>query len=101
MPPPESLERFNEIVADGAERIMRQWEAETAHRRQLEQSELRLYGWSELLGKVFAFVFVVGALVAAVYMASVGAEWAAAILGMGTIASVVWAFVKTRAGRGN
>ncbi len=56
------------------------------------------------LGKIFAFafafVFVLLALSASLYAAVQGAEWFAAIFGGGTIASVVWAFVKTNSNNG-
>jgi hypothetical protein len=42
---------------------------------------------------VFALIFVLAALAVSGYAAMNGAEWFATILGGGTIASVVWAFV--------
>lgn len=93
LPPPEVLERFNDVVENGAERIVQAWEQETAHRREMERSELKRYYADMRLGKVLAFLFVLAALSVSAYAASIGAEWLGAILGAGTIGSVVWAFV--------
>ncbi len=96
LPPPAVLEDFDRVVPGGAERIFAAWEGETAHRHALEKRNLLLSAVDTILGKVFAFLFVCGALGACIYTAAIGANWVAAILGSGTIASVVWAFVKQR-----
>ena len=96
MPPPVILREFDEIVPNGAERIMSAWEKESDHRRQLESRDLKITAFDILAGKLFALIFVLVALGAAVYSAVQGAEWVGAILGGGTIASVATAFIKTR-----
>jgi len=40
LPPPQTLAEFDEIVRDGAERIMTAWEKETEHRQKLERQEM-------------------------------------------------------------
>ncbi|MEM7088397.1 MAG: DUF2335 domain-containing protein [Pseudomonadota bacterium] len=94
-PPPAILEQFNGVVENGAERIFRAWESETNHRQKEERRELTLFALDNYLGKIFAFIFVIVALGISAYAATHGAEWFATILGGGTIASVVWAFVKS------
>jgi uncharacterized membrane protein len=93
LPPPSVLADFDEIVENGAERIMAAWESETAHRRELEKSDLRFSAMDSILGKVFALIFVLSALGVSAYAASIGAEWLGVVLGGGVIGSVVWAFV--------
>lgn len=95
LPPPSVLEQFNDIVPNCAERIVANWEAESTHRRSLERRELTILGWSELAGKVFALLFVLGALALAGYAVANGQPWVAALFGGGTIAAVVWAFIRT------
>lgn len=96
LPPPAILEDFDRVVPGAAERIVDAWETESKHRRALEVSEQRSFYRDGMAGKVFAFIFVIAALGAASFCAYLGAEWAAVILGGGTIGSVVWAFVQGR-----
>lgn len=96
LPPPEVLERFNEVVENGAERIVKAWEQETEHRRDMERRELSNFYGEARLGKVLAFLFVITALCLSGFAAYFGAEWLAAILAGGTIAAVVGAFVKVQ-----
>lgn len=96
IPPPEVLARFNDVVENGAERIMTAWEEETDHRRVMERTEMRRFYNDARLGKILAFLFVALALGISGYAASVGAEWFATILAGGTIAAVVGAFVKVQ-----
>ena len=95
LPPPAILDQFNNVVENGAERIVSAWESETKHRQSLERKELSLYALDSVLGKIFAFIFVVGALFCSLWAAISGAEVFATVLGGGTIASVVWAFVSS------
>lgn len=95
LPPPETLEHFNDIVPNGAERIFQQWEGETKHRQELERGELRIFGWNALLGRIFAFLFVLLAMGVIVYAIYMNAQWLAGILGVGLIGSVVTAFIRT------
>jgi uncharacterized membrane protein len=101
LPPPAILDHFNQVAENGAERIFKQWETESDHRRKMERRD---FGWSVaegMLGKVFAFVFVIAALGLAAYALSLGANWLAAFLAAGTIGSVVAAFVSTNRPRPN
>jgi uncharacterized membrane protein len=93
--PPSVLKDFDDVVPNGAARIFAAWESETEHRHGMERRNLMLAAADAIIGKVFAFIFVITALSACIYMATVGQEWVAAVLGGGTIASVVWAFVRT------
>ncbi|PYE88359.1 hypothetical protein C7477_1071 [Phyllobacterium leguminum] len=60
----------------------------------MERRELGFVALEAILGKIFAFLFVLAALSVCAYAAAAGAEWLATILGTGVIGSVVWAFVK-------
>lgn len=96
LPPPAILEDFDNVVPNGAERIVKAWEDETRHRREIEVQEQRSFYRDMLVGKIFALIFVLAALGTAAFAAYVGAEWLGAILGAGTIGAVVWAFVRSQ-----
>lgn len=99
LPPPEALEHFNEVVPNGAERIFKQWELETAHRQELERGELRVFGWNSILGRVFAFLFVLAAMAVIAFAIYMGSQILAGVLGTGLIGSVVTAFITTHRDR--
>ena len=96
IPPPSILAEFNNVVPNGAERIVRAWELESEHRRHIERKEQRWFYIDALAGKSAALVFVLAALSAAVIAAVYGAEWVGALLGGGTITAVALAFLKSR-----
>ncbi|MGL4490367.1 MAG: DUF2335 domain-containing protein [Rhizobiaceae bacterium] len=93
LPPPSILADFDNVVENGAERIMAAWESETNHRRALEIKSLNSSVADSFFGKLAALIFVLTALGVSAYAASIGAQWLGVILGGGVIGSVVWAFV--------
>ena len=93
LPSPEDIERFNRVVENGGARIFAEWEAEARHRREYESRALDAYIKLSRLGRITAFAFAMSALGVAAYCASIGQEWAATVIGGGTIASVVAALV--------
>lgn len=95
LPPPVVLEQFNQVVENGAERIFAAWEGETEHRHKMEEYDLRALTMEGVIGKVFAFIFVISALVLCGFCVWMNATWIAAVLGSGIIGTVVWAFVQT------
>lgn len=95
LPPPQLLRQFDDVVADGAERIMRQWEGESGHRRAMERREAEIFARADLLGRLFAFAFVLLALAVTAVAITHAQPFVAAILGGTTIASIVWAFLRT------
>ena len=96
LPPPIIIEEFDRIVPGAAARILDEWEAEAAHRRAFERRAVVIEGLERIGGRILAFAFAVAALGVAVYLASIGAEWASGLIGTGTIASVVASLVYIR-----
>ncbi len=81
LPPPEQIERYNALVANGAERIFIEFEKEAAHRRKQEDRALTIEGWERLGGRIFAFIFCLCALVVTSYAVYEGAGWVGGVLG--------------------
>ncbi|MEP3525586.1 MAG: DUF2335 domain-containing protein [Hyphomicrobiales bacterium] len=96
LPHPETLAEFDRVIPNGAERIVNAWEKETAHRHKIDRKELNVYAIETILGKLAALIFVLAALGVATFATYIGQPWVAAVLGMGTISSVVWALVTIR-----
>lgn len=82
---------------------MAAWENETAHRQELEKrqmdltaKELNLVAAEAFFSKTAALIFVLAALGVSAYALHENQPWFAGIIGSGTIAAVVWAFVHNR-----
>lgn len=90
------MAEFERIVPGSAEAIIREWGTEANHRRRYEQRALSIQGFEQIGGRVLAFVFAIAALGVTAYLARIGAEWAAGIIGAGTIGSVVLTLVSGR-----
>lgn len=97
LPPPRALEEFRTLVPDAPERIFAQWEAESAHRRKYEQDALAAATLKDRRGQYAAAAFALSALGLAAFCVWMGQPVVATILGGGTIAAVVGAFLYQRA----
>lgn len=91
------IEEFRDLVPDAPERIFRQWEEESAHRRSYEQKALDAAIRRETRGQVSAALFALTALTVAAFALWKREPWVAATIGGGTIVSVVGAFLYRRA----
>lgn len=103
IPPAAELERLAAIQDDLPDRIMSMVEVEASHRRQIEHQTLeaqiadarrdRTEAFiGQIIGAMVALLGLVVALVAAIH----DAQWAASIIGGGTLASLATAFVHGR-----
>ncbi|MCD4823919.1 MAG: DUF2335 domain-containing protein [Phycisphaerae bacterium] len=114
LPPPVILDQYNNIIPDGAERIMVMAENQSLHRRQLEKQALeaeiedkRRQREAEIdderhqrtetrLGQVFGLLVVVFALIASVVIIILvpgpGGATTSSILGGGGLTGLVYAF---------
>jgi uncharacterized membrane protein len=63
LPHPEMLQRYNEIVPNGAERIMAQFEQQSAHRRALETNVLSGNSLRSWVGMIMAYTIAMTAIV--------------------------------------
>ncbi|WP_458424591.1 DUF2335 domain-containing protein [Methylorubrum extorquens] len=96
LPPPAVIEEFRDLVPDAPERIFRQWEGESEHRRAYEKTALEASIRRDLIGQLSATLFALSALAVAVFALWMGEPWVAGVIGGGTIASVVGAFLYRR-----
>lgn len=96
LPDPETLEKYNGIIENGAERLMRIVEKEQEHRHELDKrmvtAEIRFGTRGQLIAAVLATLFGAGA----IYLGNNDHDWLAAIMATTTIGSVVTVFVLGR-----
>jgi len=97
------MERYRAISPDLVDRIVKLAEQEASHRRDMEQqttqANIKISGWiakEHKRGQYFALGIGVLALVVTGLCAYFGAQWTASILGGGTLATLVTAFLKSR-----
>jgi uncharacterized membrane protein len=94
LPPPQALEDYDRVVKNGAERVFKQFEREGNHRRDMEKLHLNAQIRDLMIGKFFAFIFVMSIVGMGVYAVSQQASVVGGAVVFGALASVVWAFVK-------
>ena len=98
LPPPAVLERFNEIVPEGAERIFRMAEAEQKHRIEMEQRGLAAEISDTKRGQFLGTLIAAVALIAAAYCATIGAPW---IVSVALVSIPIMGVVKAIIDRGS
>ncbi len=93
IPPPELLDGYNEVVKDGAERIVAMAEKQSNYRMQLEDHAIREELKQSRLGQIFGFILGIVGLVLAAILAILDHETIAGIFGTTTILGLVTVFV--------
>lgn len=93
LPPPDSLQDYNSVIANGAERIFQRSEKQSDHRMELEKlaisTELRQSGRGQHYGLIIALAFFIGA----VFLAYTGHDTTGLVLGTVDILGLVSIFV--------
>ena len=93
LPPPEVLKRFDEVVPGSAERIIKMAEGQFAHRTELEKKVIDSDIARSKLGQILGFIIAIVGLICSVIISIYGNQIAGAILGVGTLASLVGVFM--------
>ena len=107
LPPPAALREYDEVIADGAERIMRMAETSLKHRQKLdrerldldrqrldaEREEARAIRSERFRGQIGGFLLGVIPLGLAAWLINRGHSWPGAILGIGGITSLVGTYM--------
>lgn len=92
IPPPEVLREFGAVDPTFPERIVRLWEEQATHRRDMEARQVKLAVGSRLLGLVLAALCVLAVLALAAYGFMLGAAVPAAAMVGSVVVGLVWAF---------
>jgi uncharacterized membrane protein len=91
--PPAALDEFNRIVPGWPERIFVQFEEQGRHRRELEQRQSRFVVRDAHIGQILAGLFAFMGLAVTAWVIYFNQPVTATILGSGTIAPIVYAFL--------
>jgi uncharacterized membrane protein len=92
------LRAINELVPNGAERLIKQLELETAHRHKLETRQQTFPLIDQLVARVVALLFAAGCLAAIVICAQSGAQVPATVLGGAIIVAGINALMSRSSG---
>ncbi len=93
LPPPEFLGGYNEILPGAADRIIKMAEAQSSHRQDLEFYALKSDSRRSDRGLYAALIVALAGFALTAYVASLGQNWLAGFVGIGTLASIVGTFV--------
>lgn len=97
LPAPADLEKFNQIIPNGAERILAMAEKEQGHRIEYEKTGLTATVRESRRGQILGAIISVVAIGGAIFTAYIGAHWAvsAALVGV-PVLGIVRAIVRPR-----
>lgn len=94
IPPPELLRQFDEIIPNGADRIFKMTEEQSAHRREIEKSVVDANNRDSLLGILFGGVIGITGVLSGAYLISLGHPVAGTIFSGGTLVSLVGVYIR-------
>ncbi len=93
LPPPSILSEYNDIIINGAERIMKMAENQSSHRIELEKHAIKEELRQSKNGQYFGFILAILGMIIALFLAYLGHEIVAGIFGTTTIVGLVTVFV--------
>lgn len=93
LPPPSILSGYNEVIENGAERLMKMAESQSAHRMELEKHAIGEELKQSKNGQVFGFILAMVGMGIALTLALYGHDTVAGIFGTTTIVGLVTVFV--------
>lgn len=93
LPAPRTLREYNEIIPNGAERIVTVFEKQSDHRMNLEKKVVGRQTFQSLLGQIFGFILAVVFLIAGFYLVIDGHEVAGITIFSLDIVGLVAVFV--------
>lgn len=95
-PPPDILERYEQVMPGSADRLIKMVEQEAEHRRALETKQLNREIRETCTGQWMAFLIGIFTIAAGAYTALQGAEWPGALMGSGGVIGLVAVFIYGR-----
>lgn len=93
LPPPEILQRYNEIVPGAADRIIKMAENQHHHRQALEKSVVDSNVFSQKIGLGLGFVIAMTAIGGGIWLSAIGKSGSGLTAIIGALAALVGVFV--------
>jgi uncharacterized membrane protein len=96
LPDPKELAAYNQIIPNGAERILKMAENQSAHRIEIEKIAVKSQQRQGFCGQLFGLIIGLSGLGLATYAAVEGQPWFGGTISSGTLGSLVAAFLVSR-----
>lgn len=93
IPDAETLIKYNSVIPDGADRIMKMAENQQSHRINIESKIIKSQSSESKLGQIFGLVIGLVGIVCGTYLAANGNPTVGGIIAGGTVVSLVSVFV--------
>jgi len=93
LPTPEDMARYNEIIPNGADRIMKMAEAQSAHRIEIERLVITRQQNQSDRGQMFGLIIGIIGILTGALLSYGGHDWVGGIIGGTTVVSLVGAFI--------
>lgn len=93
LPHPNILEKFEQILPGAADRILKQAEAQTEHRIEIEKKVVSADIIKSYLGLVFGFILGLSGIGSGVYLATLGFNVFGPLLSGGSLITLVAVFI--------
>ncbi|MCY4360934.1 MAG: DUF2335 domain-containing protein [Gammaproteobacteria bacterium] len=93
IPPPDTLEKYNQITPGAAERIIAMAERETGHRHDTEQLIISNEYKEAKRGHIFALIICSLGILTGGYIAISGLQWAAMVIGSSVVIGLASTFI--------
>jgi len=93
LPPPSILSGYNDVLENGAERLMKMAENQSTHRMKLEKHAIGEELKQSKIGQIFGFILAMVGMGIALTLALYGHDTVAGIFGTTTIVGLVTVFV--------
>jgi len=93
LPHPDTLAKFEQILPGSADRILKQAEAQTEHRIELEKKVVSADIIKSYMGLIFGFLIGMVGILGGIYLATLGFDVYGPILSGGSFVTLVVAFI--------
>lgn len=93
LPDPYTLGAYNEMIPDGADRIMKMAEKQQSHRMGIEKKAIGRQSAQSLIGQIFGFLIGLAGIGCGTFLAYKGHSTVGSIIAGGTVVSLVSVFV--------
>jgi uncharacterized membrane protein len=93
IPDPETLERYNQMIPNGADRIMKMAENQANHRMEIEKTVIRRQSFQSMLGQVFGLIIGIAGLASGTFLVYSDYPKTGGVIAGATVISLVSVFV--------
>ena len=99
LPDPQSLNAYNQLIPNGADRIMKMAENQQNHRMNIERTAIGRQTFQSFMGQIFGFIIGLAGIGSGTFLAYNGFTTVGTVIAGGTVVSLVSVFVIGRKSR--